>query len=152
VTRAVSPVIGVVILVGLAVVLSVSVGTVVNMDPPEPVPAADIDIDADAETDRIALRHRGGETLDVADLRVRVRIDGDPLTEQPPVPFFAADGFRSGPTGPFNVGGDTTWRAGERAAFRLATTNDPALTPGATVSVTVATEGGIVADLETTAG
>ncbi|MEF8813306.1 MAG: type IV pilin N-terminal domain-containing protein [Halovenus sp.] len=151
-TRAVSPVVGVVILVGLAVILSVSVGAVVTMDPPEPVPAADIELHADAEMDRIALRHHGGETLDTEDLRVSVRIDGEPLAEQPPVPFFAARGFLSGPSGPFNEGGDTTWRAGETAAFRLATTNDPALTPGATVAVTVSTTGGRVADLETTAG
>jgi len=151
VRRAVSPVVGVVILVGLTVILSVSLGAVVSMDPPGTVPIADIDVRADAGTDRIALRHRGGETLDVEDLRVRVRIDGDPLAEQPPVPFFAARGFRSGPTGPFNVGSETTWRAGETAAFRLASTNDPALTPGATVTVTVATDHGLVADLETTA-
>ncbi len=150
-TRAVSPVVGVVILVGLAVILSVSVGAVVTMDPPEPVPTADLELYADAEMDRIALRHRGGETLDTEELRVSVRIDGESLAEQPPVPFFAAHGFRSGPSGPFNEGGDTTWRAGETAAFRLATTNDPALTPGATVTVTVSTSGGRVADLETTA-
>lgn len=149
--RGVSPVIGVLVLVGIAVALSVSVSALVAVDQPEPAPVADLELDADAEENRLTVRHRGGDTLAVEELRVVVRIDGEPLAKQPPVPFFATEGFVSGPTGPFNAGGDTTWRAGEVAGVQLATTNDPAIDPGVTVTVTVATADGTIATLETTA-
>jgi hypothetical protein len=74
-------------------------------------------------TDRVVLVHAGGPTVDPARLRIRIAVDGEPVAHQPPVPFFAARGFHSGPVGPFNsaTGGD--WAAGELAALRLAGTN-----------------------------
>lgn len=143
--------VGVVLLVGLTVLLSLSVGAMVTLSSPEPPPNAGIELTAEEQEDRIALTHTGGDVLAVTELDVSVRIDGEPLAHQPPVPFFAARGFESGPTGPFNVGGDTTWRAGETASVRLAGTNSPQLQAGSTVSVTVATETATVARVQTTA-
>jgi flagellin-like protein len=151
VNRGVVPVVGVVLLVGLTVVLSVTVGAMITLSSPEPAPNAGLALTVEEQTDRIALTHTGGDVLAVSDLRVIVRIDGESLDHQPPVPFFAARGFEPGPTGPFNVGGDTTWRAGETAAVRLAGTNAPQLRPESTVSVTVSTDTATIARLEESA-
>ena len=79
--------------------------------------------------DRLVLTHRAGEPVDVRRLDVVVRVDGDPLRHQPPVPFFSARGFRPGPTGPFNAAADPMWEVGERASIRLASTNRPRSVP-----------------------
>lgn len=84
---------------------------------------------------RVTLVHRGGPTLDARDLAVEVTVDDEPLARQPPVPFFSADGFASGPTGPFNTAADPQWSVGERAGFRVAETNDPEILAGASVTV-----------------
>lgn len=151
VTRAVSSVVGVALLVGVTVLVAATVGTVATVDPGGTVPVAHLTLSADAESDRLALTHEGGATLDVTSLSVTVSVDGVALEHQPPVPFFAATGFESGPTGPFNVASDDNWSAGETAGFRLASTNDPQLPAGARVEVIVATERGVIARLETTA-
>jgi flagellin-like protein len=152
VTRALSPVVGVVLLAAITVVLAASVGLVVSgsatADPP---PQATFSLSADATTDRIALTHEGGDTLSTTDLTVRITVDGEPLEHQPPVPFFAATGFRGGPTGPFNPATDPEWTAGEPAAVRLASTNAPLPGPGSTVAVTISTDGAVIAELETQA-
>ena len=148
--RAVSPAVGVVLLVVVTVALAATVGVGAVPDlPGDPPPAAHIDCRADAGPDRVACTHRGGDRLDTRDLRVHVAVDGDPLTHQPPVPFFAARGFRAGPTGPFNPSSDPGWTAGETASFSIAATNDPDLTPGASVRVRLLADGYTVAAAET---
>ena len=148
--RALSPVVGTVLLAAVTVIAATTVGVVTTVEPGPVVPTAQVSVSADADSDRIALTHEGGETLEVSELSVTVPVDGETLDRQPPVPFFAARGFESGPTGPFNVASDdTTWSAGETGTVRLASTNDPQLTEGARVEVTVATDGGVVATVET---
>ncbi|SDY00659.1 hypothetical protein [Halobellus clavatus] len=93
------------------------------------------------DTDTVSLTHEAGPALELAALELRVTVDGVPLRHQPPVPFFAARGFRAGPTGPFNVASDGVWSAGETGSFRLATTNAPRVAPGRTVAVTVSVGG-----------
>ncbi|PSQ32877.1 type IV pilin [Halobacteriales archaeon SW_10_68_16] len=150
-SRALSPVVGILFLVGVTVLLATTVGALAAVDPAPVAPTAHLSLSADASQDRVALTHGGGETLDVSSLSVTVTVDGESLKHQPPVPFFAATGFESGPTGPFNVASDDEWSAGETGGFRLAATNDPQLVDGAHVEVTVATDRGVVATLETTA-
>ncbi len=95
-----------------------------------------ITAEADADTGEIELRHEQGAPLDVDRLQVRILVDGQPLAEQPPVPFFSAAGFRSGPEGPFNPAADQRWGVGERASLQVAqTTNNPSLTPGAHIKI-----------------
>jgi hypothetical protein len=101
--------------------------------------------------DRLVLTHRAGESVDVRRLDVVVRVDGDPLRHQPPVPFFSARGFRPGPTGPFNAAADPTWNVGERASVRLASTNQPQVVAGARVTVTLRYDGTRLATLTATA-
>lgn len=148
-TRATSPVVGVVLLTAVTVVAAAAVGSAVVVDPPDPAPTASFDATADASGE-ISLTHQGGDAVDPDALRVRVRVDGDPLAEQPPVPFFSARGFESGPTGPFNSATGGEWRAGETASFRVAATNDPELRPGAAVEVRLYVDDQRIALLETT--
>jgi len=89
----------------------------------------------DGET--VVLTHERGDSLHLEDVRVVVAVDGEKLRYQPPVPFFAARGFRGGPTGPFNLASDWVWSEGETGSFRVAGTNDPQLRAGRTVSVTL---------------
>jgi hypothetical protein len=80
-------------------------------------------------------------------LAVRVTVAGTPLRHQPPVRFFAARGFRAGPTGPFNAAADPAWTAGETASLRLASTNAPGIDPDDRVVVRVLVDGRRVATL-----
>ncbi|WP_254829728.1 type IV pilin [Haloglomus salinum] len=152
--RAVSPVLGSVLLVAVTVSLAAVVGSAVlsGAVPAEPPPRATLDCRADAATDRVTCVHGGGDRLDVRDLDVHITVDGEPLAYQPPVPFFAARGFRAGPTGPFNSAADPYWSAGESAAVRLAGTNRPGLTSDARVGVTVTAGDHVVVRVHTTAG
>jgi len=151
--RAVSTVLGSVLLVGIVVGLAVVVGgavlaTTVQTEPPG---HARLDCRADPGTDRIACTHTGGDPLDLGTLRVRVTVGGEGLAHQPPVPFFAARGFHAGPTGPFNSAADPHWSAGETAALELAATNRPGLTPGTRVVVRVVSDRTTVARASTVA-
>ena len=148
--RAVSSVVGTVVLLGVVVVGATAVFAAVPAGEPATVPTARLDLTAEAGPDRVALTHEGGDTLAVGALNLTVRVGGEPVAHQPPVPFFAATGFESGPTGPFNSAHDGRWRAGGTAAVVLASTNTQ-LDPGDSVSVTVRTDTGVVARLETTA-
>lgn len=144
--RALSPAIGAVLLVGVTVVAASLVGVAVlgqaSAVDDAPRHAA---LSMSVEGDRIRLVHEGGDTLDVRRLDVTVTVDDEPLRHQPPVPFFSARGFRPGPTGPFNAAADPTWTAGEAASFRVAGTNAPTLSAGATVTVRVAIDGRLLA-------
>lgn len=151
--RASSSVVGIAVLTLLAVLLAGVVGAAVidaAAGPPNP-PRVTFEASADATRDRITLTHRGGDPLVVESLRLEIRIDGQPLAEQPPIPFFAATGFESGPTGPFNVRYDGDWTAGETAGVRLASTNNPQLTQGARVTIRVYTTHYRLATVETRA-
>lgn len=118
-------------------------------DPIDPAPTAALSVTVEGAA--VTVENRGGDALDVPALRIRVRVDGDPLAEQPPVPFFSASGFEPGPTGAFNSAGTTTLAPGGRATFVIAGTNDPVPTPGATVEVRIDDGSTPVARLSTTA-
>ncbi|QKG94128.1 type IV pilin N-terminal domain-containing protein [Halorubrum salinarum] len=142
-----APVAGV-LLIAITVVLAGGVAATALDGPSATVPPSAV-LSLSATDDRIAIDHRGGDPIDVAAVRVRVSVDGEPLDEQPPLPFFSAAGFHPGPTGPFNSAGDDTLRVGETAAFRVADTNDPTLEPGRRVTVEITADGRPVATLET---
>lgn len=129
----------------VALVVAVAAGGVAVSALPDPAPRAALALRADAATDGLRLTHRGGDPLDARTFALRVRVEGRPLRHQPPTPFFAARGFRSGPTGPLNVADDPRWTAGERARLRLAATNAPLLDPGDRVTVTILVDGTRVA-------
>lgn len=149
--RATAPVVGLLILLGITVLTAGAVGVAVTTDTPEPPPAASLELTVDAETGELTVTHRGGDPLDLEKTEMQVEIDGEPLTEQPPIPFFAADGFHGGPTGPFNSASDDIWRTGESGTLTVADTNEPRLRSGVTVTVTIITDGSVVAELSTEA-
>lgn len=134
--RATASGVGVALLVLAAVGLSATVGAAVLTATPPSAPAtAAFDLRVTDAT--LTVTHRGGDAVDVRDLRLVVAVDGDLLHHQPPVPFFAARGFRSGPTGPFNRASDPAWTAGETATLGVASTNRPRIDPGDPVRVTL---------------
>lgn len=137
--RAVSPAVGVTLLVAVTVMAATAVGTAaLVLDTPTEPTQATVTLSVDADADRLRLTHRGGDTLDVSRLSLTVTVDGKSLREQPPVPFFAATGYVSGPTGPFNSGSEPRWTAGETAGLRLASTNAPTIDAGDVVTVRIA--------------
>jgi len=125
--------------VGVVLVLAATVASVAVLGPAlgagttDPVDAA-FRLSVDPGSDRLSLVHAGGDSLDPERLRLRISVEGDPIAHQPPVPFFSARGFHSGPTGPFNSATGGEWTAGERASLRLAGTNTE-LRPGDRVVV-----------------
>ncbi|WP_280537811.1 type IV pilin [Halopenitus sp. POP-27] len=143
--------IGAVLLILLVTVLAGGSAVLVTsaVDPMEPAPTASVSLSVEDRT--VTLRHRGGDALSIPDLRIRLRVDGEPLADQPPVPFFSAAGFDPGPTGAFNSAGTTTLSTGESASFRVAGTNDPVPTPGTTVELRIFDGDQPVAKLTTTA-
>jgi hypothetical protein len=142
--RGSAPVVGVVALLAVGIALggvvaagAEAVATATGAEPigiDEPAAIA-VSLELDGRT--IALTHEGGPALRLSRARLVVAVDGTRLAHQPPVPFFAARGFRAGPTGPFNVGSDGVWRPGETGSFRVAATNAPEPAPGRTVSVRI---------------
>jgi flagellin-like protein len=148
--RAVSPVVGTILLVGVTVVLAVFVGAALTVQAPDETPSASLSLTVGGDGN-ITLTHEGGDTLDVSALNLTVAVDGAELAHQPPVPFFAADGFKTGPTGPFNSQSPDRWRAGERAGVRPASTNKPPLTGGSEVTVRLSVDGAVIYEETTTA-
>ncbi|SEH12995.1 Protein of unknown function [Natronorubrum sediminis] len=147
--RALSRLVGIVALLGVTVALAtmVAVGASTWSLDSSP-PTAAFSMTADGESSTITIDHDGGETIDVTEVELIVDIDGDELATQPPVPFVGAVGFDGTPDGPFNAEGDTEWEPGERAAFTIAETNDPALESGETVAVALYADGYQLATLE----
>ncbi|ELZ18254.1 hypothetical protein C478_01310 [Natrinema thermotolerans DSM 11552] len=149
---AISPIIGVltllVLTVCLAAVVAVGVGA---WSVASPGPTATFDLVADGSASTISIEHLAGDPIDVDELSVTIEVDGRELADQPPVPFVGASGFDGTPAGPFNAESDSEWTSGERAGLSLATTNRPALSPGDSVTVTLAVDGQQIAALEATA-
>jgi hypothetical protein len=98
----------------------------------------------------IALTHEAGPSLRLAMVDVHISVDQEPLLHQPPIPFFAANGFRSGPHGPFNSASDGVWSVGERGAIRVAGTNSPQPLPGRFVDVTILYRGCVIGEIGAT--
>ncbi|GAA0475792.1 type IV pilin [Halococcus dombrowskii] len=147
--RAVAPVVGVVLLVGVTVVLAAIVGAfAIGIGDSGNAPEAAITAKFGNEhPNQINLTHHSGDALDVTELTVRVYVDGESLAKQPKVPGTNPDGFRYPPTGPFNsASSDHRWTAGETASFIIAsTTNSPQPSADSQVTVKIYTEGEPVA-------
>lgn len=146
-SRGIASAVGVALLLVLTVTLAGAVAVALDTDLAEGPPVARFSLEADAAADRVSIVHETGEPVEPAALAVEIRVAGVPLAEQPPVPFFAAPGFRSGPQGPFNSATDGAWTAGERATLRLASTNHPSIDAGDRVRVVLRTDRGRVATL-----
>lgn len=140
--------VAIVLLVGLGVLLAAGVGAALT-SPDLPSQPRYVTVEGEATADgTIRLEHTGGSAIDVRRLDVSVTVDGEALRYQPPVPFFSARGFYSGPRGPFNSAADPAWTAGELAGFSIAGTNDPPLVPESEVVVRLSIGEQTVAVLE----
>ncbi|WP_181686349.1 type IV pilin [Halorhabdus salina] len=147
--RAISPVVGTVLLLAITIVLAGTMSAVILTPDVEPsIPTTRFSATADASTDSITLTHEGGQALDPDSVDVQIKVDGQSLDHQPPIPFFAAKGFKSGPTGPFNSQTRGNWTAGEAGTVELATSNTPLLSDGATVEITISRDGRVLTELE----
>jgi flagellin-like protein len=82
-SRAVSPVIGVILMVAITVILAAVIGTFVLGlgDSVESAPQASFNFDYDDTNEKVTIRHRGGDNIDASKLEVRVNgesiADGD---------------------------------------------------------------------------
>lgn len=150
-SRGVSPVIGVVLLIAITVIGATAVGFTVSQEPPSPAPTATFELSVDAGADRLTLKHQRGDEIDLSSVRFRVTVDGEELSSQPPVPFFSAEGFESGPTGPFNSASPDHWRVGQTGTLTLASTNEPEIEAGDRVAVAILTDDTLIVEVETTA-
>jgi len=144
------PVVGSLSLVVVTILLAVTLGTAVlgGATTPEPATTAALDLSVDGET--LTVTHTGGEPVDIEAVSMEIAVDGEPLDEQPPVPFFAASGFESGPTGAFNPAGSTELAGGESASLTVAETNAPTVEAGTTVSITLYDGSNRLLETETT--
>lgn len=152
-SRAISPAIGVVLLVACGVLLSATVGTMaLAYEPSEPASVVTVSGEIDAEEDGITLTLDRGGPLDVRDLSLVVKIDGELLETQPTVPAYSQSGFTGFPSGPFNAGTDSEWTRGESASLTIAkTTNGPHPDPGSSVVIRIYEDELPIATVETTA-
>jgi hypothetical protein len=151
-SRGTIPLVGVVLLVALTVAAGAVVAAgALGVEPHSPADRVALEVAVDAGGNRIALTHAGGTTLDVRELSLTIRIEGEPLTHQTPIPYFAAPGFVGAPTGPINSGGDPDWSTGERATLRIAATNEPRPGPGDRMTVELAGERAALARVGTEA-
>lgn len=150
-SRASTAPVAVVALVSLAVCLSAVTAGTAAVSLPTPRSPAVFHLEASADG-TIAITLTAGGPVDARRLGLQVRVGGRPLTDQPPIPFFAADGFRGGPRGPFNAHADPTWTVGETATFRIAHTNAPFPERGCSVTVVVTVENEKLAVLHSRTG
>lgn len=137
--RAVSAVVGSLLMIAITVILAAAVSATLATPPLATTPTASLSASVDGDAGMIRVTHQAGDELDVTDLDITLEISGEALQHQPPIPFFAADGFVSGPTGPFNSASSSEWQVGQTASLRLAATNTPPLSPGDEVTITVTT-------------
>ncbi len=134
--RGQSSVLGVVLCLAIVLVLvSIVAGTLLAFEPAAPTEASvHITATVDSTEQTIALTHHSGRPLEPERLGLRISVNGVPIDHQPPIPFFAAKGFASGPTGPFNAAFRGRWHAGTTATIGLASTNTR-IRPGDQVTI-----------------
>lgn len=96
---------------------------------------------------QLQLTHLAGPSVDLAAVDATIMVDGTPLRHQPPLPFFAARGFRAAPTGAFNSGSDGVLSVREQATLQIARTNAPVPHPPADVRLVLRAHGCTIVDV-----
>ena len=105
-SRAVSPVIGVILMVAITVILAAVIGTFVLGlgDSVESAPQASFNFDYDDTNEKVTIRHRGGDNIDASKLEVRV--NGQSIADDGDVSY---DGSKlSDQYSSFNAGNEVT--------------------------------------------
>ncbi len=161
--RAVSSVVGVVVLVGLVVLLAGTVGVVATglAGADRTVPTVDAQAGAfvagcpgcGPDDQIVRLEHRGGDPVDVSTIEIRTSVEGRSIesrlvglpVENPGCNDLQESDYEgrdiydescTGVRGALAGSGDGTWTAGEVLAFRIAKT-DVRIQPGEAITVTI---------------
>jgi flagellin-like protein len=101
--RAVSPVIGVILMVAITVILAAVIGTFVldlGQSAGQTAPQASLSVTLDSANDNVTLSHTGGDALSAQDTRVVIESDGSTATWTPGT---TSDTFSVGDSAEFNV-------------------------------------------------
>ena len=109
--RAVSPVIGVILMVAITVILAAVIGTFVLGlgDQVESAPQASFNFDYDSsDGGEVEIRHRGGDTIDTSNVDVRVNGETVPTEGDDFVFSGSGDSFDDETDGTFSAGNSVT--------------------------------------------
>ena len=129
--RAVSPVIGVILMVAITVILAAVIGTFVlglGQNIGNTAPQATINVEASASSDTVSLEHNGGDGLHSDRTKIVFDVGGSPYTLDP---AGTDDVLSVGDTGTFTFDGATA--ASDWTDYGSPGTDD--ITSGETVSV-----------------
>jgi len=148
--RAVSTVPATVLLIVVTVVVAVGLaGASGHVHAMGQAPCVDTPVAVALAVDGTQLRltHLAGPPVPLTDAVATISVGGRPLRHQPPLPFFAARGFRAAPTGAFNSGSDGVLSVGSQASLRIAATNDPVPHRGTSVRFVLRADGCTIFDV-----
>lgn len=122
--RGVAPVIGIILLIALVAMLGGVVAAVVpgSLDD-HSTTTVSVEMEVDAGGNEFTFYHRGGDTINVTNLDLRITIDGDSITHQPDLGPGSTKGLLSWPKGVFNRNTDNDWSTGESGSLVLAQSN-----------------------------
>ena len=104
--RAVSPVIGVILMVAITVILAAVIGTFVldlGQNAGQSAPQASLDVELDDSTDQVTIEHTGGDDL----LSDRTKVVVKDSSSSKDFSTSASDAFSVGETADMDVGSDT---------------------------------------------
>lgn len=124
-SRAVSPVIGVILMVAITVILAAVIGTFVLGlgDSVESAPQASFDFNVDETNNALEVSHRGGETIEFSDIQVRVNGADADIYDSNSLSNTASGSFRTGDTKYVDISSssgqtvDIVYTAGDRQSI-----------------------------------
>ena len=121
--RAVSPVIGVILMVAITVILAAVIGTFVlglgdSLGDNQPTAQLSVDLDQDADPAELTIEHNGGDSISSEALRVVVTGPDDQRSEANGV-FENRFSVGDSETGEFNGGGEGEIAEGEDVRIRV---------------------------------
>jgi flagellin-like protein len=130
--RAVSPVIGVILMVAITVILAAVIGTFVldlGQSAGQSAPQASLSVSVDADANTVTIKHTGGDGLTAEDTRLVIESPAGDET-------YTSDGSGTNPN--FAVGDSfTVLSTGGVDGFDLTGNNVPAFSSGEKVTVTL---------------
>ena len=155
--RAVSPVIGVILMVAITVILAAVIGTFVlglGDQLGDSTPQASFDVDnVDASADEITIRKTGGEDIAISDLRVVVDVEDSTTEFDLASRSSGEDNWRTADTGTVNLNNssDSTFTVRSGTATVSGETTDIVAGNDVTVTIVHKPSGGPIAERTATA-
>lgn len=140
-SRGMSQVMGIMCMLLVVVVASISVYAAIPRFEAQRPPVARVVIESVDLSDHqeVVLLHTGGETIDLPDIRIEIYVDGVPSKHSlHNLPCGPTPGFYGPPSGVFhrhtgilgNLSNDNTWSVGEQGGFKIARTTNAKLSKG----------------------